>query len=340
MTAVAQRSSPNTLTAQFSAYGNSGAGWTGADSTYSTPLPDRRQLFTFSDTFLGPVSPDGTRPRTAPLINNAFVVRDRAGFTTVHGGTPDNPAAVLQSTDPGRWYWFGAGLARRTTHEQIAVEFARTGPGPWDFTWVGTSLARFAVDRLSEPVDVQPLPAASRVTWSAWLQQIGSHLYVYGVEDSSASKYLHVARVCGDSLLGAWSYWTGCGWSAKETDSARILRGVANEYSVTPWRGRYLLVTHDTTELFSATIVAYTAATPVGPFTGKTLLYTTPETGAAGSYANPNVYTYNAHAHPGLSRRSRLVISYNVNSLATDDVYHDATIYRPRFINAGRTLAT
>ena len=328
------RATPNTaLTGQFNAYSDAGTGWTGADSTYSTALPGGRQLFIFSDTFLGPVNPDGSRPRTVPFLNNSFVVRGPGGLSTVHGGTEASPAALVSSADPTRWYWFGAGLTTGRVHQQIAIEFGRTGTGPWDFAWMGTSVARFSLDRLDRPVDIRPLPAGAGVTWGAWLQQIGGFLYVYGVEDLGADKHLHVARVSGTSLLGAWRYWTGTGWSATESDSARVLTGVSNEHSVTPWCGRYLLVTQDTTELFSAKIVAYVADHPTGPFTGKTLLYTTPETGAGGSYGNPNIYTYNPHVHPSLSGRDRLVLSYNVNDLVSDELFGDVSIYRPRFVD-------
>src|SRR5207244_1521048 len=44
------------LQQMFTAYGNTGEGWTGADGTYSVPLPDGRTAWLFSDTFLGPVN--------------------------------------------------------------------------------------------------------------------------------------------------------------------------------------------------------------------------------------------------------------------------------------------
>jgi hypothetical protein len=325
---------PNTaLTGQFNAYSDSGVGWTGADSTYSTALPGGRQLFIFSDTFLGPTNPDGSRPKSTPFLNNSFVLRGPSGLRTIHGGTAANPTALVSPKDPSRWSWLGAGLYVGGVHQQIAIEFGRTGSGPWDFAWMGTSLARFSLNRLNRPIDVTPLPAGHGITWSSWIQQIGGNLYVYGVEDKGASKYMHIARVSGSSLLGRWRFWTGTGWSASEADSVRILEGVSNEYSVTPWCGRYLLVTQDTTEIFSSKIVAYVSNSPTGPFTDKTLLYNTPETGLFGSYGNPNIYTYNPHVHPELSAANRLVISYNVNDFISDELYGDISIYRPRFID-------
>ncbi len=312
------------ITGALNAYSDTGTGWTGADSTYSARLADGREVFIFSDTFLGPVNPDGSRPTTVPFLNNSYVVWSRDGFRTVK--QPYSPA------DPSRWYWMGDGIAIGDQLHQILVEFGRTGTGPWDFAWLGTSLARVNAGALDRPIDIRPLPSGAGVTWASWLQPIGGYLYIYGVEDLGASKYLHVARVRGRDLTGTWSYWTGTGWSTVEGDSVRVTDGVSNEYSVTPWRGRYLLVTQDTTELFSAKIVGYVSTAPTGPFTGKTLLYTTPETGASGSYGNPNVYTYNPHVHPEWSTDDRLVISYNVNSFVGDDLYADVSIYRPRFV--------
>jgi hypothetical protein len=76
----------------------------------------------------------------------------------------------------------------------------------------------------------------------------------------------------------------------------------------------------------------------VGPFVAQTAIYTAPETGAFGSYADSDVYAYNAHVHPELSTPTNLVFTYNVNSLdptvgVPGDLYRDVSIYRPRFIN-------
>ena len=264
---------PNTaLTGLLDRYSDSGAGWTGADSTYSTRLPDGRQVWRFSDTFLGPVNADGSRPTTAPFLNNSYVVQDGQRLSTVHGGTAGAPDGLFPPPETDHWYWLGDAVVDGGMLNQILIEFARTGTGTWDFGWVGTSLARLRTDRLDRVVDVHPLPSATSVTWASWLQPVGGDLYVYGVEDGGASKYLHLARVAGRNLLGPWQYWTGSSWSLTESDSARVLEGVGNEYSVTPWRGGWLLVTQDTTELFSPKIVAYVADRPTGPFTGKTLL--------------------------------------------------------------------
>ncbi|HEY2673581.1 MAG TPA: DUF4185 domain-containing protein [Rugosimonospora sp.] len=327
------------LTGALDAYGNGGTGWTGADSTYSARLPGGREVFIFSDTFLGPVNPDGSRPLTTPFINNSYVVRTGNRFDTLHGGTATAPESLFAPADPTHWYWMGASVVVGDVLHQILIEFGRTGTGAFDFAWMGTALASTPIGRLGRPGAIRPLPASAGITWAAWLQPVGNYLYIYGVEDLGNTKYLHVARAPGRDPLATWQYWTGSGWSTAEGDSARVMDGVANEHSVIPWRGRYLLVTQDTTELLSAKVVAYLADAPTGPFSGKTLVYTTPETGASGSYGNANVYTYNPHVHPEYSAADRLVISYNVNSFTNDDLYRDVSIYRPRFVDVSLALA-
>jgi 3',5'-cyclic AMP phosphodiesterase CpdA len=318
------------LTAAFAEYGDSGDGWTGADSTYSFRLPGGRRLWMFSDTFLGTVNPDGSRPPDSPIVNNTFIVQQGAAMTTIHGGTEEQPEAILVAgTD--QWYWLGGGYLGAGAVNIMFIRFQRTGPGMWDWVWRDNLLARFDPADLSL-LSTHPMPSAAGVTWSSWLYRHGGHTYVYGTEDLGDTKHMHVARVAGSDLRAPWRFFDGTGWSPDEQDSARVMAGVANEYSVTRWNGRYLLVTHDTNVAFSNEILAYVADSPTGPFTSPTLLYRTPETGAFGSYGDPNVITYNSHEHPDLRQGNRLIVTYNVNSLDFQGVLDDVTKYRPRFI--------
>ncbi|MGH3369333.1 MAG: DUF4185 domain-containing protein [Nocardioidaceae bacterium] len=318
----------------LNAYGDTGQGWTGGDSTYSVPLADGSTAWIFSDTFLGPVNPDGSRPTTTPFINNSFVVQKGSSLRTVTGGTAEQPAALIAPPADG-WYWLGAGTTSNVGRnlDVVALRVQRTGPGPWDWRWASSYLARFDSTTLKLQ-GLTPIPSAANIQWSAWLLREGGFTYVYGVEDLGAVKYQHVARVRGDDLAAApWQYWTGAGWSTDEAHSTRVLPGVANEHSVTRWGDGYLLVTHDTNELFSSKVLGYFSCSPTGPFVNPVELYRTPETGATGSYGDADIITYNSHSHPDLSRGGTLLVSYNVNSLdPNNDLYADVSIYRPRFV--------
>lgn len=328
----------------FTAYGNAGdggSGWSGADSTYSAKISGGRQAWIFSDTFLGPVDADGSRPTDTTFVNNSIVVQHHGRLRTIHGGTDAAPTSLVEPDAHNSWYWFGAAHAGRAgrTLDVIALGFQKFGTGLFDFRWNGNHLVRFDT-RTWQRSAILPLPSAAGVQWSAWIEPQGKDLLVYGVEDLGAEKYLHVARVVGGDLadVAHWRYWTGSSWSADELASARILDHVANEMSVTRFRDGYLAVTQATAVPFDPAIHGYVSCRPEGPFTDIGVLYSMPETGATGTYGDPNVFGYNAHEHPELRQGNSIEITYNVNTFDNPSLYTDASIYRPRFVRIDLTV--
>lgn len=318
----------------FADYGNSGVAWTGGDSTYSVPLKGGKLAWIFSDTFLGPVNSDLSRPETVPFLNQSVVIEKNGELSTITGGTEEAPDSLVKPTADGAWHWFGAATKTRTGDVQIGVlQFAKFGPGAWDWGWKQSYLATFDGGDF-ELLSLDPLPSSAGVQWASWIERKGPDAYVYGVEDRGAEKFMHVAKVLGGDLtnLTTWRYWNGTSWVADESASARVMPGVANEYSVTPFKDGYLLVTQDTSVLFSGEIRGYVSCSPQGPFTSIGALYQMPEVGLFGSYGNPNIIVYNAHEHPELRRGNTLEVTYNVNSFVGQDLYDDVTIYRPRFV--------
>lgn len=323
------------LTDLFTSYGNDNSrldDWTGADGTYSLRLQNGREVWVFSDTFLGRVNADGTRPPVVEeggstvFLNNTFAVERDGRLRTIHAGSAAAPKAVMPPRDKNHWFWAGDAKLAGGLVEVTYQEYERFGEGPWDWRWHRNVVARFPQGRLNRPISVHDLPSASGVAWASAVLEDGGYTYVYGVEDLGGTKYMHLARVAGQSLVGSWEFLTASGaWSPNESDSARLMNGVANEYSVSRVGSGYVLITHDTTEALSAKIVAYSSCSPTGPFTGKQVVYTTPETSG-------NIFTYNAHAHPDIAGDG-LVVSYNVNSFVNTDHYRDVTIYRPRFVD-------
>jgi hypothetical protein len=328
------------LTDRFAEYGNSGVGWTGADSTYSLQLRDGREAWFFSDTFLGPVNPDLSRPTTAPFLNNSIVVDDGAALQTVTGGTPGAPDSIVGPTADGNWHWVGDPELDRDGDVQIPLlQFEKFGPGQWDWGWSANRLATLDGDTL-ELQSVTELPSATGINWGSWTMTEGSKTYVYGIQDVDGVRSAFVARVTGnDGLAGTWKYWDGSRWSPREADAVPVASYVANEFSVAPFHGGYLLVTQDTTVPFDNRVVAQVSCSITGPFEYATDLYRMPETGLFGSYGDPDVFSYNAHEHPELRNGDTLLVTHNVNSFDNvGDVYDDVTIYRPRFTDVTLTV--
>ena len=333
LTATASVNQP--LTEQFTTYAETGGAWTGADSTYSLPLRGGKTGWFFSDTFLGTVNPDGSRPTDSLFVNNSVVVQKKNSLSTITGGTADAPAAIIPPEADGSWYWIGdpAEGARGTVQVPL-LQFEKTGTGSFDFQWTANRLATLDGDSL-QLQSIVDLPSATGINWGSWTLQEGKTTYIYGVADPDGVRSSYVARTEGkDALAGEWSFWNGTDWVADEASAVPVVPYVANEFSVAKFRDGYLLVTQDTSELFSTRIVARTSCSPVGPFSEPVELYRTPETGLAGTYADADVFTYNAHEHPDLRRGNSLLVTYNVNTFDNvGDVYDDASIYRPRFID-------
>ncbi len=194
--------------AAFTAYGNSSGAWSGADSTYSTDLPGDRELWSFSDTLIGPVNPDGSRSPETPFVNNSFVVTRHGDFHTVIGGTAADPRSVVASSDPQAWYWSGDPVRAGARLQIPYLQFHRTGTGPFDFAWQRNVVATFDAQNL-RLLSVTDIASATGIEWGSYTERIGRYTYVYGVEDLGLSKYLHVARVAGADLRRHWQFATG-----------------------------------------------------------------------------------------------------------------------------------
>ena len=316
------------LTTQFARYGDNAGRWTGADSAYSVKLPGGRIAWLYSDTFMGTVNADHSRPADSPFIHNSIVVRESGTLTTYTGGTTTAPESLVRvpgSDENLDWYWFGDGTVEGKHLRVTLLEFKKTGTQPFDFAFERTAIASFSLlDMHLEGITDRPEGA---LQWGSAIYEDGPYTYVYGVEDLQTRKYLHLARArSGQLTTGTWQYLGESGWVTDEASSKRIMDGVSNEISVTKFKGRFTLVTGDATEVLSSKIVMYRSDSLEGPFDNKTLLYQTPET-------NGNVFTYNAKAHPELGTGGALLITYNVNSFDTSDVYSNVDNYRPRYID-------
>lgn len=332
-------------------------GWTGGDSTFSVKLPDGRLLFLFSDTFLGPLKSDGTRPTNAPFVNSTFVLKDGDNLTTLRGGTAATPKGLMTPAAEKHWYWLGDGLIHNeggTNYLQVLFqEYYKFGPGDWDFRHKANFVAWFSLANLGtthghEPLYVDPVPSTPGVGWGSALLPASrsgdGYTYIYGVDDAPINKQMRVARVRGTDLTGDWEYLRpGTGWMKHEKEAANVFTGIANEYSVTPWYGGFTVLSQTSTAAFSGEIRASVSCSPHGPWQLETLVYHMPEPGPYGSYQDGTIFAYNAHIHDTLSPEDGpFTLSYNVNSFdsqVSDTAHHyrDPSIYRPRFVKFSMT---
>ncbi|MGW6928572.1 fibronectin type III domain-containing protein [Lentzea sp. NPDC054927] len=316
------------LNAKWTTYGNQGGHWTGGDRTASVPLPDGRTAWLFSDTFLGTVNADGSRPANSPMVHNTLVVEQNGQLgPTLHGGTAQAPLPLVEVAGSPLWYWVADGVVEGNTLKVLYMQIEPTGGGVLDLKLKGTALATFSLPSLTL-TNVRTLPLGDKIAWGQDVITEGGYTYVYGSESNGDEpKRLHLARTNG--LAGTWEFWTGTAWSSREADSARMLTGTGTAFSVTKVGAEYVLMTVEGNITFNPTLVAYTATAPTGPFGNPRPLYQAPEQGAD----ERPVIVYDATVHPQLSQPGKLVVSYNVNSMNPADIKADVKIYRPRFLD-------
>src|SRR6059058_1933824 len=316
--------------AMFESYGNNNTlldDWTGADGALSVLLPDGRVVWDFSDTFLGFVNSDKSRPPGQPFINNSMIVQDSGALVqTLHGGTAQSPTSLIIPVDQNAWYWVGDMTVEGDRLRVFVMEFIRTSPGGFDFQWVGNAIASFVLPDLT-PESVVPTYGENNVMYGAALLEENGYTYIYGTEDvSGTEKYLHIARATPGNVLGAWEFYTGTGWSSDPASSARLRKGVGNGFGVAKVGNRFVLFTMDSLVAFSAELVMYSSTSPEGPFGHRTHVYWTPE-------SRQGLFTYDAHVHPEFTdEQGGLLVSYDVNTFDVRKLLSNVDSYRPRFI--------
>lgn len=299
-----------------------GDGWTGADATYSTTLPDGRRFWIFGDTFLGTVNPDGSRPGGIPLINNSVVIEKGKSFKTLHGGTKAAPRAFLEPSNPEHWYWPGDPTVHGDELHVLLARMGRSGTGGmWDFHLISTDLAIFSLPDL-ELISLEVKEPGDDVYWGAAVMEEEDYTYIYGNKDEGLNKSVAIARAVDGDVSGDWQFFDGTGWT-EEPNGHTVRDGTSNQFSVFKSEGTYYLMTQKIG--FGQELLLFSSSTPTGPWTNQKTLYCTPELGG-------NIFTYNAFVHPELSRDGDLFITYNVNSFEFGDLFTDVRNYRPRFI--------
>lgn len=342
------------LAPEWSAMFDRSEGWTGADGAATIPLPGGETLWLFGDTWVGHI--DGGRHRAgSTMVSNTIGVQS-AGPTPAPirfywGPETSNgkPSAFIAPPEgDSDWLWpTGGGRVDPHSGELhlFVTRVARRGTdgGTWDFEARSSSLAVVAdIDgdpRRWQPrvVDLAPArDAAGRaVIWGGALVEPAvpdGFVYVAGVDGSTPTrKRLLMARVPETSVprFEAWRFWTGRDWSERADEAASIVDPVASEpsiVSVGQGRARRFLLVYADLGL-GASVYARSASRPEGPWSAPVTLFEAPEPRSL-----PGTFVYAAKAHPELSRRDALLVSYCVNAHDFWDVAAHAERYRPRFI--------
>ncbi len=341
-------------------------GWIGADGVYAVPLngvetpgkaAETETLLWFSDNIWGKVSGD-TLADGWELSNNcvAYLNGAKADSSKLQfhrryndkGQTLSMFEPATPNANPGDYYWLGDGYFNHALDSTIYIFAYRIqnipDGGIYPFDDVGISL--IALPKGSRPPFVNQrqldVPffhknsggkgklvfgvAVLANTVGARAPKPDGFVYIYGVR--GPQKELVVARVPEKEFetFSAWRFWDGAGWGSDVHACAAISNRVSNEMSVSFMEDGRVIAAYQL-DTNSPDIMIQAGRTPAGPFQPAKKVWSTPQV-----YEDLDFYTYNAKAHPHLSKPGELLISYNVNSFDfADDIKYKPHHLRPRF---------
>ena len=342
-------------------------GWIAADGIYSFGMEgDSRQgsatetsktIFTFGDSLIGGVNPDGSYKLGLAMVNHCYAVFE--------GDKPDaSKMKFLYNTNaegrPSNWFdrnfWLGDSIViDSVVYTTGVVVDPKTWAmeGPWLIEVpIRDGKLDFSGHR-TKRVELFHKDGAFEVLFGIGILDEGENIYVYGVRDKKGEPFyrrqLVVAKAPRKSYgdVAAWQFWTGERWNVSiddcNRDGAALADAVSNELSVTKmiggkYDGKYILVY---TEMCVSDKLNFAVAdSPYSKFTGTTTFYRCPElkdfdAEIKRKYGEKaNVVTYNAKAHPRLSEPGELLVSYNLNVFGMREgmIFAEKKYGFPRFV--------
>lgn len=339
-------------------------GWLAADGIFTINLngydvqgsanEDTKTLFIFSDTAVGTVDYSNMSVDRSDFYNHTFAYFD---------GTEPNPKKlkfVLSNPSGGNLFkdaiWLGD-LVRLNDKDIRLSGFkfnSSWGADRMDLCKliINDKTGYLNLSRISKTEDV-PLKYVNGknevMMYSGILNESketgnpkgDGYIYLYGFRNHDGfKKNLVVARTLPENFdkIAKWEYYNGEEWlegieNANTKDAYISNENISSELSVTKmtsgmFKNKYMLVYTDAT--MSPYIKMAVSDKPEGPFEDAEFIYYCPEEKKYREMGDEGIYTYNCKAHPHLSKKGELLISYNVNS--TTNYNEDTYRYYPQFI--------
>ena len=321
-------------------------GWTGADGAYSLPLTDEVTLWLFGDTWIGPVVDE--RHKDATMINNSIALQTDKNPATAsvkffwQTTQQGKPAAFFVPDDGTGFFWISHGIVIGGKLYIFLMHIVKTGEeSVFGFKQIGTSLV--VIDNPNDdPLEWQihqhkvPYGRYSKdgnLFFGSAVMKESDFIYIYGADENWSigpdGRSMIVARVPAEKIADfkQWRFFSDGQWQVDLTGASKLFAGTATEYSVCyqPSIGRYVTVY---TEIgLSKNIMMRLSPTPIGPWSKACRIYECPEVKWYKTY-----FCYAAKAHPEISAKDELIVTYVCNSTDFWQMASDARIYRPRFL--------
>jgi hypothetical protein len=324
-----------------------GPGWTGGDGTYSSVLPDGRHLWGWSDSYIGTVDPT-TRLRRSyfPTAHNSLTIENADNsMTTV--GYPPNTGSYFVPANSAFEYWMGDAVAYQPSAGvyKIKIMLAEFYVSGTTIKFEGNAVAQLSWPSLSvDSITPVNLPNLT-IQWGTRIMHDGAYYYLYGIRDpGTANKMPYLARTSSLNDLtdtSKWLFWNASKrrWVNQQSAATNLagVPAITGEYTVFKMQASsgvfYFMTGMDPQNPpypLWQNVTTYYSCSPQGPWTTRTIVYVTPESGSAGCSVG-TLLTYDPRAHAEFTNSNGVLISYNVNSNNGQDLIC-ANDYKPRFI--------
>ncbi len=338
------------------------SGWFGGDGIFAIPFSGKDSekgdslIFLFSDTMIGEINDGKLKPGYVMINNSMALLKDKIPdsshisfkmacenetYKAIFTPKADKP-------DKDTYFWLGDGFVNpeankdlfvfaykiTNTHDKSDFPFKETGntliriPAGSKFPYTDQKQTELPFNNYKTGEETISFGAGIfNNSESAGELDADGFVYVYGTK--GVNKKLVSARV-KPGVIGSfdqWEFWDGKNWSREVKSVAALSDSVSNEMSVSRLgKGKYALV-YQLGGIFPD-ICMQIGASPIGPFGPRITVYKT-----SADIKDPDLFTYNAKAHPALSENGELLISYNVNSFKFFKIVENKpNLYRPRFI--------
>ena len=299
-------------------------GWLGSDAGESIVLSDKKSLWLFGDTFIGPLS-NGVRVAGARMINSTIALQDRTkappDCMSFYWKEKDGqPASFFphQAGTPGEFYWVTKGIMLRG--ELYLFAFCISGDTRNFATWRESGSALL---RIPNPLDppaqwVQKaytlqLPAGDSFHSALVVKE--PYVYLYGIVQprQTALARVRVDEMVNGKLTEAYEYWAsgpeGPHWDKEAKHCVPQFLPINTECTV-HYEPAWHLYTCFTYDAFSPEVYLTTARELTGPWSQPAPIYWIPEH----HFFSFPIISYAVRQHPELSTKpGEIILSYATN---------------------------
>lgn len=342
-------------------------GWFGGDGLFMIDLSGSEKyninqpniLMWFSDSMFGNVS--GTTISNAVMTNNSVAL--------LQGNSPDSAALrfyadLSESNKPktvfipdnanGDYYWLGDGFVNTQRKNDIylfAYRMRTVSQEAFGFKAVGNEMLVIPSHeklpfknyrRIKIPFFYNESSVNANVAFGNAIfvnrkdagEEFGDgFVYIYGSKEPNKATY--VARVLPEHIenLEKWRFWNGQKFTKNLNEMHPIFDFGANEMSVSSLPDGRLIFIYQSS--LNGDILYRLSNSPAGPVDEPISIFES----KIKLNNNPNLFTYNAKAHPVISSSGELIISFHVNSFKFfEDLNKNPNLYTPRFIKLKYSL--